>query len=467
MHVVYLDTIRVLHLTSSGMSHTKRKRSCAFKWFSTRVSAVQLSLCDRMFAGSEKKTERGGEGCFFFNDIDPKPLTIHRTRPLGTEVSESESEWDGLTCCSVSTSTNGKPASVSSVNMTSKRMPNVSMSSTNLKELPVYESASESKTESVTEVNDVSGDLKESGSVSEESPALCLLEKELHGIRVMSSAIADSPDASTLDHYRSHLQSAEKYLTTRQEQYGLTADKYNGQSDKSWIYPNYKAQFGREDKQYEGEHSVVNDLDLDYGVLVVPESLHTESCRHDSQRFWRSWSKFLYRDERLWRTVRLMFIDLVTSNQDLRFTCPHEDNFVLFRDYIYARVASLDAQAPVFSSVHGQDSLSSDDLLNIYVHGILESKEIYPSDDEFAVVCDMFKAPGVFGMVTEDHQFIPLSVHRTFASPLKRQHIMFLGGNDQFYIYLSKDRCESRPVLQSVKGKGHRVILQSVKGKGQ
>ena len=59
----------------------------------------------------------------------------------------------------------------------------MSMSSTNLKELPVYESASESKTESVTEVNDVSGDLKESGSVSEESPALCLLEKELHGIR--------------------------------------------------------------------------------------------------------------------------------------------------------------------------------------------------------------------------------------------------------------------------------------------
>ena len=183
MHVVYLDTIRVLHLTSSGMSHTERKRSCAFKWFSTRVSAVQLSLCDRMFAGSEKKTERGGEGCFFFNDIDPKPLTIHRTRPLGSEVSETESEWDGLTCCSVSTSTHGKPASVSSVNMTSKRTPNVSVSSTNLKELPVYESASESKTESVTEVNDVSGDLKESGSVSEESPALCLLEKELHGIR--------------------------------------------------------------------------------------------------------------------------------------------------------------------------------------------------------------------------------------------------------------------------------------------
>ena len=108
MHVVYLDTIRVLHLTSSGMSHTERKRSCAFKWFSTRVSAVQLSLCDRMFAGSEKKTERGGEGCFFFNDIDPKPLTIHRTRPLGSEVSETESEWDGLTCCSVSTSTNEK-----------------------------------------------------------------------------------------------------------------------------------------------------------------------------------------------------------------------------------------------------------------------------------------------------------------------------------------------------------------------
>ena len=134
MHVVYLDTIRVLHLTSSGMSHTERKRSCAFKWFSTRVSAVQLSLCDRMFAGSEKKTERGGEGCFFFNDIDPKPLTIHhRTRALGTEVSESESEWDGLTCCSVSTSTNGKPASVSSANIKSKGTESVSASSTNLK----------------------------------------------------------------------------------------------------------------------------------------------------------------------------------------------------------------------------------------------------------------------------------------------------------------------------------------------
>ena len=115
------------------MSHTERKRSCAFKWFSTRVSAVQLSLCDRMFVGSEKKMERGGEGCFFFNDIDPKPLTIHPTRPLGTE-----SEWDGLTCCSVSTSSNGKPASVSLVSMTSKRAPTVSVSSTNLKKLPVY-----------------------------------------------------------------------------------------------------------------------------------------------------------------------------------------------------------------------------------------------------------------------------------------------------------------------------------------
>ena len=42
---------------------------------------------------------------------------------------------------------------------------------------------------SISEIHDLSEELKESGSVSEESPALCLPEKEVHGIRVMRSAI--------------------------------------------------------------------------------------------------------------------------------------------------------------------------------------------------------------------------------------------------------------------------------------
>ena len=84
-----------------------------------------------MFVETEKKTDRGGLG--FFNGIDPNPLIIRPARPHGTEVSESESEWDDLTCCSVSTSTNGKPASVSSANIKSKGTESVSASSTNLK----------------------------------------------------------------------------------------------------------------------------------------------------------------------------------------------------------------------------------------------------------------------------------------------------------------------------------------------
>ena len=54
-----------------------------------------------------------------------------------------------------------KPASVSATGIKSREQwagkPNVTTSSTDLKELPIYESASESKTESVTaDLNDVS-----------------------------------------------------------------------------------------------------------------------------------------------------------------------------------------------------------------------------------------------------------------------------------------------------------------------
>ena len=68
-------------------------------------------LAQSQFDGS-KKTMGGREG-FSEETEDPKPMHLLRARPFGTEVSESESEWDGQTCCSVSTSIHGKAGSVS------------------------------------------------------------------------------------------------------------------------------------------------------------------------------------------------------------------------------------------------------------------------------------------------------------------------------------------------------------------
>ena len=182
---------------------------------------------------SSKKKE-GGKG-FLTDAGDPKPLTVSRTRPYGTELSESESEWDGHTACSVSTSTNGKPADVSSKGLKSKE-PIVMVSNVKSHGTPSVSASgciTKSKMKTVNhDMNDVSENLVESGNVSEESPAQCLLNKELIGIRVMSSAIADSPDNTMLDHYRSHLEFTEKYLTERREhlvrlieEYEMTANK--------------------------------------------------------------------------------------------------------------------------------------------------------------------------------------------------------------------------------------------------
>ena len=43
---------------------------------------------------SSSEQKEGGKGCFFTDVGDPKPFTVSRACPFGTEVSESESDGD-------------------------------------------------------------------------------------------------------------------------------------------------------------------------------------------------------------------------------------------------------------------------------------------------------------------------------------------------------------------------------------
>ena len=141
---------------------------------------VQYARVSTMaFLNGSKKTTGGREG-FSEKTNDPQPMHILRARPMGPEVSESESEWDGQTCCSVGTSITGKAGSVSSIK--SKGMSNVAAAKGKMNEVKSDgSSVNEVKMNggiSMSEVN------TKTANMSEESPALCLLKGELSGIRI-------------------------------------------------------------------------------------------------------------------------------------------------------------------------------------------------------------------------------------------------------------------------------------------
>ena len=155
------------------------------------------------FLSGSKKTTGGREG-FSEKTNDPQPMHILRARPMGPEVSESESEWDGQTCCSVGTSITGKAGSVSSIK--SKGMSNVAAAKGKINGVDGGSSVHEVKSDgsSVNEVKMNGGTSMsevntKTANMSEESPALCLLKREFFSIRnafcVLLRSVDDSGDA--------------------------------------------------------------------------------------------------------------------------------------------------------------------------------------------------------------------------------------------------------------------------------